>query len=237
VRRILVAGGTIALIILAVELYANPEYRLFAYPDRTDFPLRGIDVSHHQGTVDWTNVADDDVAFAYIKATEANDIVDDQFHTNWDHARAAGLLVGAYHYYSLAYPGAVQARHFLDVVPTSTHQLPPVVDIEYSGNSKERPDKAAFQQELRAYLTTVTAAFGRSPILYTTYDFYRDYLAPDFANENIWIRDLQRYPRTSMISKWTFWQYSSVGSVRGVSGNVDLNVFNGDRTALTALLN
>ncbi|WP_292542118.1 GH25 family lysozyme, partial [Mesorhizobium sp.] len=66
-------------------------------PDRDRFPVRGIDVSHHQGRIDWRRVAADDVAIAVIKATEGGDHVDDAFAANLREARAAGLAVGAYH--------------------------------------------------------------------------------------------------------------------------------------------
>ena len=69
-------------------------------PDRNVYPLRGIDVSNHQGQIDWPRVAKDDVAFAIIKATEGGDFVDKSFARNIEAARAAGLTVGAYHFFT-----------------------------------------------------------------------------------------------------------------------------------------
>lgn len=93
--------------------------------------MRGIDVSHHQGDIDWQRVAADDVAFAIIKATEGGDHIDDAFATNLSEARAAGLVVGAYHFFTFCRPGADQAKNFLAVVPRGEPMLPPVVDIEF----------------------------------------------------------------------------------------------------------
>lgn len=77
----------------------------------------GIDVSHYQGSIDWPKVAADGIDFAYLKSTEAGDWVDETFATNWEGARAAGLDVGAYHFFTFFRTGADQAANFLRVVP------------------------------------------------------------------------------------------------------------------------
>src|SRR5689334_3908175 len=108
-------------------------------PDRTTQSLRGIDVSHHQGVVDWGRVGKSDVAFAILKATEGGDYVDETFTRNLAGAGAAGLVVGAYHFFTFCRPGAEQAANFLRVVPRDRPMLPPVVDIEFVGNCAARP--------------------------------------------------------------------------------------------------
>ena len=77
------------------------------------YPVKGIDVSHHNGTIDWRAVADDGVKFAYIKATEGKDFQDDRFITNCREATAAGIVCGAYHYFRLGTPGLEQAQNFI----------------------------------------------------------------------------------------------------------------------------
>jgi lysozyme len=194
----------------------------FVYPNRATYPIRGIDVSRHQGNIEWNRVAKDDVSFAYIKATEADNFKDKQFSINWMKAQKANINVGAYHFYSLAYPGEIQAINFISTVPTTTKQLPPVVDLEYVGNSKKRPSKIELQSELNKYLEIISNTYNQKPILYTTYEFYEDYLYPEFKDQRIWIRDVISKPNKDI--NWVIWQYSPRGSVDGINGYVDLNV-------------
>ena len=135
-------------------------------PDRTIHSLRGIDVSHHQGVVDWGRVAKSDVAFAILKANEVGYYVDETFARNLAGAQAAGLVVGAYHFFTFCRPGAEQAANFLKAVPRDRPMLPPAVDIEFVGNCGARPAVADLQRELTAFLTPVEAAFGQTAIIY-----------------------------------------------------------------------
>jgi lysozyme len=130
-------------------------------PERTRFPIRGIDVSHHQGTIDWPKVAADDVAFVYLKASEGGDHRDREFGRNLAEAKKIGLPVGAYHFFSFCRPAADQAKNFLDAVPPGATELPPVVDLEFYGNCERRPSKEELGRELETFLGTVETRFGR----------------------------------------------------------------------------
>ena len=103
IRIKIILGLTLLLNILfvgamAYELFKTGAIRL-NYPDKKEFPIRGIDVSHHQGHIDWKKLAAQDVSFAYIKATEGEDFLDEDFKYNWSSAEDAGILPGAYHYF------------------------------------------------------------------------------------------------------------------------------------------
>ena len=87
----------------------------------------GVDVSAHQGEIDWQRVASDGIEFTYVKATEGQDWVDEQFTTNWEGAAAARIDRGAYHFFTLCAPGADQARNFLRVAPPDVAALPPAI--------------------------------------------------------------------------------------------------------------
>jgi len=200
-------------------------YTLHLSIDSDKYQVRGIDVSHHQGEIDWSMVSNDNVSFAYIKATEADDFIDNQFAKNLANAQSAGLKVGAYHFYSLGYPGEIQAQNFISQVPTSTINLPPVIDLEYVGNSKIRPTKEQFQKELKIFIKLTEDYFMQEPVLYTTYEFSEDYLVPEFSNYKIWIRDIFGKPNESKIKNIVFWQYHSRGRVKGIDGPVDLNFY------------
>jgi len=117
-------------------------------------------VSNHQAQIDWQTVAGDKIDFAYIKATEGGDFVDDWFESNWAGAQAAGLEVGAYHFFTLCRAGAEQAANFLDVVPVADDQLPAALDLEMPGNCAQRPPVEWVRQEVAIWLDEVGRATG-----------------------------------------------------------------------------
>src|SRR5262245_34821654 len=95
--------------------------------------VQGVDVSWHQGPIDWNAVSRAEVRFAYVKATEGADYVDPRFAFNWREAHRAGLYVGAYHFFTLCRSGAQQASNFIQAVPVENGALPPAVDLEHMG--------------------------------------------------------------------------------------------------------
>lgn len=211
----IVVGGVIS-IVGAAFFFMNWE------PDRTTHPLRGIDVSNHQAEIDWPLVAGDDVAFAYIKASEGGDFKDKAFETNWKGASEAGLPWGAYHFFSLCKPGAEQAANFLSSLPEGGPMLAPMVDLEFEGNCARRPPRDEVLREISAFVATVEQSAGKSVILYAPEEFYRTYLKGQGLNRRLWARSVWRSPSYAL--DWALWQYHQGGRVRGISGDVDLNV-------------
>ena len=195
-------------------------------PDPSRYPVRGIDVSHHQGAIDWRAVAADNVTFAYLKASEGADHSDDRFAENWRAARAAGLRVGAYHYFTLCRSGRKQAENFLAATPRAADALPAAVDLEFGGNCGARPDGAAMRRQVDDFLDAVEARDGKPAIFYVTPEFWAAY-GPDLPQRRIWRRSIVLRPERP----WTLWQFHNRGQVKGVRAPVDLNVFDGDRAA------
>lgn len=116
--------GVLAVVVVTICAGTALVLYYFNYsPDRAIYPLRGVDVSHHQGQIDWPKVAKSDIAFAILKATEGGDLVDDSFASNLAGARAAGLAVGVYHFFTFCRSGADQAKNFLAVVPRDGRML------------------------------------------------------------------------------------------------------------------
>lgn len=192
-------------------------------PSEVKYPVRGIDVSHHQGEIDWKSVKASGVQFAYIKATEGADFTDSKFADNWKNSGEAGIVRGAYHFFTFGTSGQAQAANFISKVPPELSALPPAIDLEFSGYNKERraaPDE--FQRELSVFWDAIFSHYHKTPVVYTTADFQKQYLAA-MPIERLWIREVLRTPR----QPWTFWQFSPRGRVRGVSTFVDLNVFHG----------
>jgi lysozyme len=198
-----------------------PTYR----PDLAQGERYGVDVSNHQGEIDWARVADDDIDFAYIKATEGGDLVDAQFERNWEGAGDAGLDRGAYHFFTLCRPGAEQAENFLRTVPPDPGALPPVVDLELSGNCSARPDRASVVRELKAFLERVEAAAGQPAVLYLVDDIEGHYGLRDELGRDLWLRRIGRKPG---LDGWWMWQFHDRASVDGIRGGADLNVMRGD---------
>jgi lysozyme len=194
--------------------------------------IQGVDVSHHQGAIDWPTLASDNVAFAYIKATEGADHVDTRFEYNWREAAAAGLYRGAYHFFTLCQPGARQATNFIATVPREAGALPPAVDLEHMGPCRQGPTMTDVVGEARAFMDRLESHYGVRPIVYTTREFHDSYLR-ELTGERFWIRSLGMRPRFRE-RDWIIWQHHNRGHRRGVNGPIDLNAFRGDAAALAA---
>ena len=229
-----VAGAVVAAATAGVGLERG--WWRFNHPDGMRFPLRGIDVSHYQGKIDWPAVARDaEIAFVYVKATEGGDWVDPRFADNWREARRTGLRVGAYHFFTFCCPPLDQANHFLTLLPTDSDGLPPVVDVEFGGNCRLQRPPEELRRDLETWIQMVEAQTSRKVIVYATHEAVETFLdLSPFANP-VWIRDIWREPELGRGRPWVFWQFANRGRVTGIAGFVDLNVFSGDRAALNAL--
>ncbi len=205
-------------------------------PDPVRYPVRGIDVSHHQGAIEWSAVGARRIDFAFIKATEGGDHVDSRFAENWRGAASAGIARGAYHFFTLCRAGSEQARNFISIVPRENGALPPVVDLEYEGNCRNRPAEFVVLDEIKAFLDAVERRYGVRPILYVTREFYDRHLRGALPGYRIWLRAVYERPVLPDGRAWDFWQYSSRGRVAGIDGRVDLNVFRGTRREFDALV-
>jgi lysozyme len=162
---VLLSGLTSALLYTGVIHINNPS--------RSKYPVRGVDVSHHQGEVDWDKLSKEDISFAFIKATEGSKYKDEQFDRNWSKAAATDLRIGAYHFFSLDSPGADQAENFCNTVGAVKDMLPPVVDVEPYGNYQDpgQLDKEKMLAELSDFLVGVESYYGLKPILQQTGPF------------------------------------------------------------------
>ncbi len=186
------------------------------------YPIRGLDVSHHQQKIDWQKVAaTHQYTFVYIKATEGHDFTDDSFTENWQQAKETGFQVGAYHFFSVRSSGQEQAELFIAHVPKDDTALPPVIDIEIDLTK----DKKQIRRELQELSSRLENYYHKQPILYVTYDTYETYVQGNFQNP-IWIRDILK-PPTIKDRRWLLWQYSNRGRVPGITTYVDINVLNG----------
>jgi lysozyme len=226
-------GSALAFVRFGTPLTEKARALLAARPSRERYPVVGVDVSHHQGRIDWAAVAQSGVSFAFVKASEGTDFRDRRFSQNWQAARAAGIVVGAYHFFTFCSEGREQARHFRSVVPAEPGALPPAVDVEFAGNCRSWTSEAQIQAELVAFVAEIERTFGRSPVLYTTEDAFRRVIPPELHDRRFWLRDLFGEP-ASPTGRFWIWQYSDSGSIPGIRGPVDLNVFGGSTAEWSA---
>ena len=197
----------------------------FSYPSRARYPVQGIDVSHHQGPIDWAAVAAHGVGFAFIKSTEGEDHADSRFAENWPAATEAGVPWGPYHFFTFCTPGASQAAHFFATAGAAPRQLPPAVDVEFAGNCRSWSDLGAVRRELADFLERVEGDFGERPLLYVTRRAQRELLGEHFPDHPRWPRSLLREPPTKLFGPWSFWQFADNARLPGIRGPVDLNAY------------
>lgn len=222
----------IAIILIIIAIFAV--IGVVTYCKITDSGyVRGVDVSAYQGDIDWKALKNQDIQFAYIKATEGTDHIDSRFQENWDGAQNAGILTGAYHFMLFDQDGKSQAEHFIENVPKENNSLPPVIDLELYGEYLENPmDKGKVQAIVNDMILRLQEYYGVTPIIYTNYNTYNTYLSDAFAEIPIWICDISNQePELEGGHEWKFWQYSQRGLLDGVSGGderfIDLDLYNG----------
>ena len=195
--------------------------------------VHGVDVSRWQGDIDWTRLRSQGANFAYIKATDGGDHLDPMFKKNWERSQAAGLKRGAYHFFYWCRTAGEQADWFIRNVPRDQFALPPVIDVEWNGDSacKRRPSPAKVREKMQVFMDKLEAYYGQRPIIYTAPDFYADNLKGAFLDYPFWLRSVAAHPAKRYPGrKWVFWQYSGSGLSQGVRGRIDLNVFYGSES-------
>ncbi|WP_167856875.1 glycoside hydrolase family 25 protein [Hymenobacter aquaticus] len=220
--------------------YARRAYASFTFSSLTGrektpllsgYSVHGIDVSSYQGTIDWKTVAEHDVRFAFIKASEGVTLRDARFRRNWREAQRAGIYRGAYHYFQPNYDGAKQANLFTRTVPLAVGDLPPVLDVE----APEFHDVAVMRRGVGTWLRLVERHYGVKPILYSNYSFYKRHLAGHFDDYPLWLAHYEVESPQLPPDKWIIWQHSDEAYVPGIRGTVDFNVFQGNFESLLAL--
>ncbi len=219
---------------------AGPRGRIYAHRFRDAHPINfgsasprnhavhGVDVSRWQGDIDWSRLRTQGANFAYIKATDGGDHVDPMFRTNWKRAKEAGLKRGAYHFFYWCRTAGEQAEWFIRNVPRDPDALPPVIDVEWNGESrcKKRPSPEKVREKMQVFMDMLERHYGKRPVIYTAPDFYEDNLQGAFQAYPFWLRSVAAHPsKVYPGRKWVFWQYSGSGLSHGVKGRIDLNVF------------
>ena len=229
------AGAGFMLLAVLLVLTCVWAYRQFItsppYVDPERYPVRGIDVSRHNGMMNLDAAAAEGVEFIFIKASEGGEFRDENFRLNYQKARHAGMKIGAYHFFRFDRDGIEQANNLLQAVGKRHLDLGVVIDVEAHGNAADVPGPLITDRlsRMKEYLNLK----GFRVIFYTNRDGYYDYLAENFPGDPLWICSFSEHP---INAEWTFWQFNHRGKVAGIRGNVDLNTFCGSRQEWEAFL-
>lgn len=198
------------------------------YPE--GYEIHGIDISHHQGKINWQELKDKGfidgypIRFVMIKATEGASRIDANFRSNFHNAREYGFTRGAYHFYSVHSPAKAQAEFFIRHVKLENGDLPPVLDVEHKPSNQTDEE---FKESIQLWLNMVEFHYGVKPIIYTYYKFKMQYLDdPVFDPYPYWIAHYY-VEKVEYKGAWKFWQHTDAGRLPGIKGKVDFNIYNG----------
>ncbi len=202
----------------------------------SDYAIQGIDCASYQGNVNWGSVKSSGRVFGFEKATEGTTYTNPYFAYNWSHMKSAGIIRGAYHYGHPGTSATSQADYFVNTVKPVSGDLQMMLDIE----TTDGKSPSQVWSWIQAFIARIKYRTGRPGIIYTGYYFWRDSVGNPTNNLNcpLFLAAYTCNPAPYVPPAWpyfTFWQYSDTGRVSGVSGNVDLDCFNGSMSGLNAL--
>lgn len=214
--------------------------------------IYGIDISRYQHEfgrriypIDWSDlriqqlgkasrkrirgVVDYPVSFVFIKATQGTTIVNKYYQKDLRDAQRAGIPVAAYHFFSMK-AGKPQADFFIKNAQLSANTLPPMLDVEPTDKEiAQMGGEQVLFREMLIWLKHVEAVCGKRPILYISQNFV-NYHMPNAPTElrdyDVWVA---RYGEYKPYVQLLIWQLSYDGKVKGIHGEVDINVFNGNQ--------
>ncbi len=191
----------------------------------------GFDISHYQEQKDisWDSlsIANGSIKldFVVMRATMGNKKKDKNFDNFWEAAKENELIRGAYHFYKPDEDPILQANNYLESVQLEEGDLVPVVDIE---KIPRRKSHEKFIEDLKTWLQIVEEKYGKKPIIYTYYYYYKDYLRDEFNDYPLWLANYNNVTIPSPEDDWKMWQFTENGIVKGINAKVDLNVYNGN---------
>ena len=180
----------------------------------------GIDISSHQGYIDWAKVSSDkDIRFVYIKATEGATYRSPHYVHNLTQARRYGLLVGSYHYLSPTSSVDEQFENFSKYALKRLQHLIPMLDVEVRGDWS----RSQLIDSVEKFCQLTEDFYGVQPMIYSTMGFYNKNLAPHFNKHRLYIgRYSNVEPEINWEGEYTIWQYSETGIIPGIDAYVDL---------------
>ena len=227
IKWLLLLGAAILVVLGGAYLFWHYVLPHSVNVDRYRYPVAGIDVSKHNGEIDFEKVAADDYQFVFIKASEGKTYQDEAFNRNYQGARDAGLKVGAYHFFRKNRTGEEQAANLLNVVKDKELDLPLVIDLEDDwGNGATTSRETALKRVLE--MIEILDDKGYDVMIYTNLDGYGKYYKGMLGDHDLWLCSFTS-PDILTDKPHRFQQFSHEGVVDGVKGDVDLNVWRGSK--------
>jgi lysozyme len=198
--------------------------------------VQGVDVSVYQGHVDWAQVRDAGIEFAFARVSDGTGYPDTEFASNWPSMKAAGVARGAYQFFRPEEDPTAQANLFGSMLAAAggvvPGDLPPVLDLETTDNTTD----AMIQARMQTWFAAMQSATGMKPILYLSPSFAA-HAGSGFTGHGLWVADwgvpCPWVP--AGWSTWAFWQKSDKGSIPGIPSAVDLDEFDGPPAELPVL--
>ncbi len=177
------------------------------------------------------------VSFVYIKSTEGKSVYNKYYANDVKQARAHGIAVGTYHFFSTTSTASEQAAFFLKMSWIANEDLPPVLDVEpLPSQIKKMGGEKVLFQEMLTWLHLVEQKHGKRPVLYISQQFVNDYLVHAPAELRTYDAWIARYGEYKPYVKLLHWQLTPYGCVTGIQGDVDINVFNGSKEQFESYL-
>lgn len=194
--------------------------------------IQGIDVSHDQGDINWTQVVNSGVQFVYHKATDGITWQDPMFDKNIQQLSDLKVDIGPYHFFEAEDDPHKQAQNLLATIQGKPLTLAPMVDVEITQNQTS----GQIQQRLKAWLEIVQQATGCTPIIYSYKDFWQENIGPEFNDYPFWLADYsEEMDAPQGIENLILWQFSETGQIPGITGNVDRDRLLSGKSEMTAL--
>ncbi len=184
----------------------------------------GIDVSHHQGEIDWDTLFSDQsvspaIEFVFLKATEGLDHKDEKYSYNVNELKKLEIPIGAYHFFLPLKSSRLQAKNFISTVRFEDIELPPVLDVEQEGSSKQ-----ALKDSVKVWLDKIEEHSGMRPLIYCSWSFYKRYFESDFINYKFWIARYSSIVNFEDHPNILYWQFTDQADLPFHRSKIDLNV-------------
>lgn len=191
-----------------------------------DYPVLGVDISHHQGKIDFNKLVDsgkdgDSIQFVYIKATEGTDHIDSRYEKNAEALSEYEIPYGFYHYFHPSISATLQADFFITTIKFYNFKLRPVIDVEVDQDQNAQ----AIRDSVKVFIDEVEKELDVEPLLYSYVSFYDQYLnSATLEDQDLWLAAYSQEVNSLIYPRLLLWQFTEKGTVDGVKTYIDLNV-------------
>jgi lysozyme len=195
-------------------------------PQHVQKHAKGIDLSHHSGSINWDEINKSEISFVFCKATEGEDWQDPLFVSYFEQFQQHSIPKGAYHFYIVGDDPEKQALNFINTVSVDSIDLPPVVDIE----TMHKHNDPRLVKDLMFFLRKLETHYHKKPMIYTGLHFWNKHFHDTFAPYKLWLAeyDVETPSIPEGWTEWCIWQTHENQPLPGIQNGVDINIFNGN---------